>query len=329
MARAPWANNRDGDEIKKREPVKLTKDLDKADYIWNANWQEEMERLERVKLRKNEQAEKAARGPSGFLNLGRTQELNMLETSLEDKRLKNLPSEAEKSVLESREAMKSVFTSDSQYSLRGWKYAPTRGEKKRWQSEWEKASRFSQGGTMSELSEKAATEASAVDREEKRQAYEEEYKELKNRLFLATAAVGVTLTVGAYAWKGLDTGASLGAGVVFALLYLRLLSKQVEGMSGGGGGPSPPSFIVPVLVVLIFKRWNQLYAEDFGVTAELLPMLLGFFSYKVSTILEAFFSIAKENNEPLPQYNPATGRLEKTQGDSFELNLPPVKKATE
>jgi hypothetical protein len=33
-------------------------------------------------------------------------------------------------------------------------------------------------------------------------------------------------------------------------------------------------------------RRNQLYAEDFGVTAELLPMLLGFFSYKVSTILE-------------------------------------------
>jgi hypothetical protein len=41
------------------------------------NLQEEMERLERVKLRKNEQAEKAARGPNGFLNLGRTQELNM------------------------------------------------------------------------------------------------------------------------------------------------------------------------------------------------------------------------------------------------------------
>eukprot|EP00976_Prorocentrum_cordatum_P087349 1186864-Prorocentrum_minimum.AAC.9 len=39
--------------------------------------QEEMDRLERMEKRKKEQAEVAARGPSGFLNLGRTQELNM------------------------------------------------------------------------------------------------------------------------------------------------------------------------------------------------------------------------------------------------------------
>lgn len=31
---------------------------------------------------------------------------------------------------------------------------------------------------------------------------------------------------------------------------------------------------------------NQLYAEDFGVTAEIIPMLIGFFTYKVSTIIE-------------------------------------------
>ena len=42
------------------------------------------------------------------------------------------------------------------------------------------------------------------------------------------------------------------------MLYLRLLTRQVESLSGGGGGPSAPSLVVPVLVVLIFKRWCAL-----------------------------------------------------------------------
>jgi hypothetical protein len=48
---------------------------------------------------------------------------------------------------------------------------------------------------------------------------------------------------------------SFGAGVCFSLLYLRLLAKSVEGMTGGGGGPSAPSILVPVLIFGIFRRW--------------------------------------------------------------------------
>jgi len=79
---------------------------------------------------------------------------------------------------------------------------------------------------------------------------------------------------------------SFGAGVCFSLLYLRLLSKSVEGMTGGGGGPSAPSILVPVLLFGIFRRWNDLYAEEFGITAQIVPLLMGFFTYKVSTIIE-------------------------------------------
>ena len=31
---------------------------------------------------------------------------------------------------------------------------------------------------------------------------------------------------------------------------------------------------------------NTIYAEDFGVTAQIVPLLAGFFTYKVSTIIE-------------------------------------------
>lgn len=79
---------------------------------------------------------------------------------------------------------------------------------------------------------------------------------LQTRLFLFTAAVGGGLTGFAYVWKGLDTGASLGVGALLSLLYLRLLSKGVDSMTGGGGGPSAPSILVPVLIFGIYKRWR-------------------------------------------------------------------------
>jgi HrpA-like RNA helicase len=31
---------------------------------------------------------------------------------------------------------------------------------------------------------------------------------------------------------------------------------------------------------------NDLYAEEYGITAQIVPMLLGFFTYKISTIIE-------------------------------------------
>lgn len=57
-----------------------------------------------------------------------------------------------------------AFTNSSKYSLDGYNYVPTRAEKKRWASEWEKAQRFSQGGTTKELTEKVKVEVSCASR---------------------------------------------------------------------------------------------------------------------------------------------------------------------
>ena len=51
-------------------------------------------------------------------------------------------------------------------------------------------------------------------------------------------------------------------------------------------------------------------------------------------VQQAFISISKEANEPLPKYNEETGQLEKVpvaapaskSGGGFELNIPPVEK---
>ncbi|KAK3258646.1 hypothetical protein CYMTET_32317 [Cymbomonas tetramitiformis] len=94
---------------------------------------------------------------------------------------------------------------------------------------------------------------------------------------------------------------SCGIGSAFALLYLRLLAKGVDSVAGQGGGPSAPSLLVPVILVLAYRRWNMDYAEEFGVELSLLPMLLGFFSYKLSTILEARLACNCHPSEALAQ----------------------------
>ena len=80
--------------------------------------------------------------------------------------------------------------------------------------------------------------------------------------------------------------ASYAVGAVGGLLYLRLLGRSVDSVGGGagGGGAGPPRLLIPVILVLVFNRWNQVYAESYGVTLQLIPMLLGFFTYKLAVI---------------------------------------------
>lgn len=306
-----------------------SKSLDETDFIWNANWQSELERMARKEQRDIDEANKVE---SGFLNFNRTSALDSMDVGLEDKRLKKTESDLEKSVDEMVKGIRDsdAFTNTSKYSLDGYNYVPTRAEKKRWASEWAKAQRFSQGGTTKELTEKVKVEVDLELKEARRLSAEEDYRNLKNRLFLFTAAVGAGLTTTAYVWKGLDTGASFGAGVCFSLLYLRLLSKSVEGMTGGGGGPSAPSILVPVLLFGIFRRWNDLYAEEFGITAQIVPLLMGFFTYKVSTIIETFVTIMKEADDEGPPRASSDGEASGSSGGGgFTLNVPPIEKKSE
>jgi len=325
VVRVQAASGQNGDGTKKS----ISKSLDKTEFIWNADWQSEMRRIEREEERKKEAEAKVAAGQSGFLNFNRSMALDSMDLDVSDEKLLKTKSEVEDAAEAAVQAMQSsdTFSSGSKYNLEGWNYVPTRAEKKRWASEWEKAQRFSQGGTTMELQQKVKTEAAAELREEKRKTSIDDYNQLKTRLFLFTAAVGGGLTGFAYVWKGLDTGASLGVGALLSLLYLRLLSKGVDSMTGGGGGPSAPSILVPVLIFGIYKRWNQLYAEDFGVTAEIIPMLIGFFTYKVSTIIELFVTIlGYEDDEPLDK---PSSQNQGGNGSGFQLTMPPVEKKGE
>ena len=59
--------------------------------------------------------------------------------------------------------------------------------------------------------------------------------------------------------------------------------------------------LVPVVMALSYTRWNLLYADEYGLALELLPMLAGFFTYKLAVIarqgLELFAEMSGSGGE--------------------------------
>ncbi|KAK3271309.1 hypothetical protein CYMTET_20333 [Cymbomonas tetramitiformis] len=177
MARAPWERGLPGDNEPKK-PVELSKSLDKADYIWNVEWQTEMD-----SMKKKEEAAAKPKVESGFLNLGRSGAMDSMELDLSDERLQRTKSDVE----EAAEKVASPFQSGGpeKYPLEaaGWKYVPTRAEKKNWDKGQAMKSQKQDSSQYSSLSAGDQTAvASEEDAEEKARKLEQsraEYSELQ------------------------------------------------------------------------------------------------------------------------------------------------------
>ncbi len=54
-----------------------------------------------------------------------------------------------------------------------------------------------------------------------------------------------------------DTAASYGLGALGGLMYLRLLSKSVDGFGASfmGAATGPSRFAIPVILALTYNRW--------------------------------------------------------------------------
>ena len=78
------------------------------------------------------------------------------------------------------------------------------------------------------------------------------------------------------------------------LLLLALLLSCAVGGGGGGGTLGQPRLLIPVILALTYNRWNQLYADDYGVTLQLIPELLGFFTYKLAVVARQGLQVMNE-----------------------------------
>lgn len=118
----------------------------------------------------------------------------------------------------------------------------------------------------------------------------EDYEETKDNLVLATALLGVVGAIVSFFMYGVSTAFSFGMGSFGALYYLSGLSAYADAaetpMGQVMGGRR---LVVPVILVLFTVQWEKVcyYAPalgGLGVTPELLPVLMGFFTYVIGKV---------------------------------------------
>jgi ATP synthase protein I len=110
------------------------------------------------------------------------------------------------------------------------------------------------------------------------------YDKLKTELYLWTIGLTAVCMGAAVTFYSRDVAASYGVGALAGFLYLRSLSRQVDSFGSGFGGAGSPRLLIPLVLAAGFNRYNTLIAEDTGLYLSLLPMLVGFFTYKVALV---------------------------------------------
>ncbi|CAH9074789.1 unnamed protein product [Cuscuta epithymum] len=135
----------------------------------------------------------------------------------------------------------------------------------------------------------------------------EEYLKLKNKLQLLTLGIGNIGVLSAYVSYSPEIAASYGVGLLGSLAYMRMLGNSVESIQPQGpqaiikGAIGQPRLLVPLVLVMIYNRWNRIVVPEYGfVHLELIPMLVGFFTYKMATFIQAIddvMSVGKKTRQ--------------------------------
>lgn len=118
-------------------------------------------------------------------------------------------------------------------------------------------------------------------------AYKSDYKQLKTKLKKTTLTYGTLLTSSYFICKGADSGISAMLGTASSLVYLDLLSNQVDDIEKI---KFPTQLLVPVSTALFESLWNSSplpFDFDYGAT------LFGFFIYKAA-LLNILFEVVRD-----------------------------------
>lgn len=265
-----------------------------SDFIWNKDWAKQLDYQDRQRVKAEEEAlavkegrvrNGQADGP-GYLSLTSKVDLNSMEVDLSQQL------RARKKSGGSASSTSPADVSGTPAQRRRRKFGadpPTRVEQKGWQRSGKYGKKFMAVAPTTETDVDAL--AAKVEAERVR------YEELKQELQAWCAGLTAACLAATFAFYGREVSASYGVGALGGLVYLRLLNKSVDGVAGGlGGALGQPRLLIPVALVLIFNRYNTNLAEQVGITLQLLPMLLGFFTYKGAVLgkqsLELFADLA-------------------------------------
>lgn len=215
---------------------------------------------------------------SGFLSLNRVMSLDSLDMDLSASLIAT-----PKPAIEQQ----NTTTQNMQVPSRRWKLAPTKRE----QEKWDKATKATTAGSDVLLRESRQPQG---DPEVLAAQSREQYYKLKNKLQLLTIGIGGIGLVSAYVSYTPEITTSFGVGFLGSLAYLRMLGNSVDSMASSGtkrvvkAAVGQPRLLVPVVLVMVYNRWNDIVAPQYGLMhLELIPMLVGFFTYKIATFAQA------------------------------------------
>ncbi|CAL9011585.1 unnamed protein product [Prunus brigantina] len=251
--------------------------LTSDDFIWNREFMDRMKKLIQDPD-SSTQATTVQEKPSGFLSLNRVMTLDSLEVDF-SKELTAAPAQPK------IEHVEAPAQSASSTRIK-WKLAPTRRE----QDKWDRATKAATGGSEVMFRE---LRRSREDPKVLAEQYRKQYFKLKKRLQFLTLGLGGVGLVSAYVSYSPEIAASYGVGLLGSVAYMRMLGSSVDSMADGArgllkGAIGQPRLLVPVVLVMIFNRWNGLVVPQYGfMQLELIPMLVGFFTYKIATFIQA------------------------------------------
>ncbi|XP_027127246.1 protein CONSERVED ONLY IN THE GREEN LINEAGE 160, chloroplastic-like [Coffea arabica] len=257
--------------------------LTSDDFIWNKDFMGRMKRLiedpaDGVGNSSFDPiASPAKEQSSGFLSLNRVMSLDSLEVDLS----KELAAPSKALVEEQVDETQANGTAS-----RRWRPAPTRRE----QEKWDRATKAATGGSDVMFREIRRPKG---DPEVLAAQSREQYFKLKKKLQFLTLGIGGIGVLSAYISYTPEIAASYGAGLLGSLAYMRMLGKTVDSMADGAkglikGAVGQPRLLVPVVLVMIYDRWNEILVPEYGfMHLELIPMLVGFFTYKIATFFQA------------------------------------------
>eukprot|EP00198_Chlamydomonas_reinhardtii_P000902 XP_001690237.1 ATP synthase I-like protein [Chlamydomonas reinhardtii] len=281
----------------------------KPEFIWNTDWQTALEREESLR-RKQEEAKNRPKEPTtGFLSFSRLAELDRMDVDLSDVLARKRQEEAELKEALARQVQLGAGNGGKAggSSAAARKPPPAAAPSGKvataamfTRKESAKLSRTSRSSARTAV----IVEVPALDAEKARLAEEERIRydalKVEQQLWtLAFTAAGFAMTYTTYTK---DVAFSYLVGALGGFAYLRLLSKSVDSVGGEGGlasgvnsVASQPRLLIPIILGLGYNRWNQLYAEQLGVTLELLPILVGFFTYKLAVITRQYKDVFDGN----------------------------------
>jgi len=103
----------------------------------------------------------------------------------------------------------------------------------------------------------------------------QEYYRLQQNLLITTVAFSAIAFVSVWLSYSLHIALNYLIGACTGVVYLRMLSKNVERIGRSSGGVAGGRLALVAALILVASQWNQL---------EIVPAFLGFLTYKAALI---------------------------------------------